>query len=143
MLQCKNPHYMNPHYARHYKSKFIVSHIVLIHIVWILHYSIVSLIVWFFFVLQGNCPTQCGFGYNKSQCKATTYLSSSIFCRSHVRIQARGHSQTRRGVSKILENQGIKWLRKGGWGSKIAKNLFTWFVNALKQDYMSISISFH
>ena len=52
------------------------------------------------------------------------------------------HVATEGGV-KNLGKPGNKVAMKGGGGSKIAKNLFTWFVNAPRQDYVSISISFH
>ena len=52
------------------------------------------------------------------------------------------HVATEGGGVKKLGKPGNKVATKGG-GSKIAKNLFTWFVNAPRQDYVSISISFH
>ena len=52
------------------------------------------------------------------------------------------HVASEGGRVKNLGKPGNKVATKGG-RSKIAKNLFTWFVNAPRQDYVSISISFH
>ena len=92
MLQYKNPHYVNQHYARHYKSRFIQSRIVLIHIVWILYTIVVSHIVWFFFVQQGNSLTQCGFDYHTphidSQRGGKSWLLSTSSCALHIYISS-------------------------------------------------------